>query len=251
MMADNMREWYQERYATFFLDDRIKKVFRILSQLKAQKHFLDIGCGDGSLSLFFKEALGDTEVYGIDTSSSAVESAKQKGINAVTLDLNVSTLPFENNFFEVVFAGEIIEHLFDPDLMLEEIWRVLAPGGTLVITTPNLACWHSRLLLLAGFQPYNVPVSLRFWSAGKLFVSGPTGREHIRFFTPRALRALLKEHHFTIKWSGGASTTPSYAPFGLKIFVRAVEVFVARLIPSLATSIIIVATKPKLLPSDN
>lgn len=245
MLPGNMSEWYQKRYATFFLDDRIKKVSRILSQFQGSKRFLDIGCGDGSLTLFFKDAMGGPEVYGVETSDSAVELAKEKGVTAYSVDLNVSGLPFENHFFDVVFAGEIIEHMFDPDRLLEEIYRVLTPSGTLVITTPNLATWHSRLLLLAGFQPYNVSVSLRFWSSGKLFPSGFAGREHIRFFTLRALKALLKEHHFMINQCGGAGTLPYYAPFGLRYLVRAVEVCVARLMPSLANSIIIVAKKSR------
>jgi len=61
----------------------------------------------------------------------------------------------------IVIMSELIEHLVDPDATLDEALRVLVPGGTLLLSTPNLAAWYNRALLLFGVQPVFTEVSLR------------------------------------------------------------------------------------------
>uniref|UniRef100_E6Q525 Methyltransferase type 11 domain-containing protein n=1 Tax=mine drainage metagenome TaxID=410659 RepID=E6Q525_9ZZZZ len=80
-----------------------------------------------------------------------------------------SRLPFDDACFDVAIFGEVIEHLVDPDAALQEISRVLRPGGYLVLTTPNLACWFNRIVLVIGVQPIFTETSLhakigRKWS---------------------------------------------------------------------------------------
>ena len=53
----------------------------------------------------------------------------------------------------------MIEHLYNPDHMLEECRRVLKPGGLLIISTPNLQAWYNRILFLFGVQPIFYEVS--------------------------------------------------------------------------------------------
>ena len=70
-------------------------------------------------------------------------------------------LPLADSSVDIVIMSELIEHLVDPDRHLDEAWRVLRPGGTLLLSTPNLAAWYNRVLLACGIQPLFTEVSLR------------------------------------------------------------------------------------------
>jgi SAM-dependent methyltransferase len=73
----------------------------------------------------------------------------------VCADLS-SPLPFLSATLDAIFAGEIIEHLFDPVAFLRECRRILVPGGTIVVTTPNLATLQDRVRFLVGRSPRQV-----------------------------------------------------------------------------------------------
>ena len=76
-----------------------------------------------------------------------------------TPNLNVDTLDFENNSFDLIILGEVIEHLYDPDIILQECSRILKPNGVLLITTPNLLSWYNRILMVFGYYPMNLDIS--------------------------------------------------------------------------------------------
>jgi len=97
---------------------------------------LDVGCGVGSYVHW--AALQGADVHGIDFSSSTLAQAKKhfKGTFVVG---NIKHMPFKDNIFDKVFSDEVIEHLTisEGKEMISEIRRVLKPGGTFVIKTPN------------------------------------------------------------------------------------------------------------------
>jgi SAM-dependent methyltransferase len=77
---------------------------------------------------------------------------KLKTVNVQYCDLNGS-LPFDPQTFSICFATEVIEHLYNPQNLIDEVWRILKPGGMLFLTTPNV---HSlmqkvRFLFSDGF----------------------------------------------------------------------------------------------------
>jgi SAM-dependent methyltransferase len=93
----------------------------------------------------------------------------------------------------VVSMSELIEHLVDTDSALDEVLRVLRPGGSLLLSTPNLAAWYNRGLVALGVQPIFSEVSLRG-------VYGRPGRVvagHLHLFTRGALVGLLAARGFT------------------------------------------------------
>ncbi|GAA3835269.1 hypothetical protein GCM10023083_79330 [Streptomyces phyllanthi] len=101
---------------------------------------------------------------------------------------------------DAVLFSEVIEHLVDPDDALDELRRVLRPGGHLMLSTPNLAAWYNRALLLAGVQPVFSEVSLRA-------IHGRPGREvvgHLRLYTARALREFVTAAGFEVVRLRGA-----------------------------------------------
>ncbi len=178
-------------YAGLAPEPRFDKVANIFCQLTGDR-LLDIGCGDGDITLLLKESSRAREVFGIDIASEAVAVAQGKGIKAYKLDIDEEKLPFEEEYFDLIYCGELIEHLFNPDHLLEEIHRVLRVGGVCVITTPNLAGWPNRFALLLGYQPYPMAVSPSHEGVGKLLVKDSEGQwGHVRVFTAKAFKELF------------------------------------------------------------
>jgi len=219
-------------------EDRFKKVLKLCEKQRAG-NILDIGCGDGALTVLLKEALGADKAYGIELSNEGMSLAQKQGIECHSLDIDGTTLPFEDEFFDFVFCGEVIEHLFNPDLLLEEIYRILKKGGRCVITIPNLACWRSRIALLFGYQPYALSASLEQAELGKFLHKSSQGiKEHIRLMTLRAFKELLIYHKFKIKHIQGSYT--DVAPFFTNPLWRLLALFEKTLsrCPSLAIDIV-------------
>ena len=82
--------------------DRINKVINLFSKHKTDR-LLDIGCGDGSLTLLLKERVGAKEVFGIEMSSEGMEAAQKRGINSFKLNVEEENLPFEDGYFDAIF----------------------------------------------------------------------------------------------------------------------------------------------------
>lgn len=193
------------------MSPKYKSFINIIKQLNP-KSVLDLGCGDGSFSVIIKKELVIDNVYGIDISQEATQQAIAKGITAFSLDIDSEDLPFENNFFSLVFCGEVIEHVYSPDHLLQEIHRVLKNDGYLIITTPNLASWFNRLSLLFGFQPIFSDISLNY-SLGHLWKMNPFG--HLRIYTLRSITRLLEAYHFKIIQTSGIGINDRIG-FGLR-----------------------------------
>ena len=137
-MKKSKDEIYSKGYAKniFSVCDRFSSILEIIHSYKPAK-ILDFGCGDGSFSVELKKQLA-ADVYGIDISAEAIDTIKSKGIKGKVLDIDSDDIPYESNTFDCIFCGDVIEHVYSPDHMLEEFYRVLAPKGVLVLTTPNL-----------------------------------------------------------------------------------------------------------------
>src|SRR5213593_3410594 len=132
------------------------------------KRVLDLGCRDGALTQAY--AAGN-EIVGVDADREALAEAGKLGIETRWADLD-EPLPFEDASFDVVAAGELLEHLRDPRRVAAEALRVLRPGGTLVGSVPNAYRLKNRLRFLLGHKPENDPT-------------------HLQMFAPHDLRALL------------------------------------------------------------
>jgi len=194
------------------LGDRHKKILRIFSKYKFEK-ILDVGCGDGNFSVLIGQACKAKEIFGIDISKKGVELARKNGVKAFQLDIDEEDFPFEDSYFDAVFAGEIIEHLFNPDRFLEEVYRVLKLNGIFVLSTPNLAWWINRIALLFGFQPYSMNTSLKA-AIGHIYETRNVllSSDHVKVFTVKSLRSILTLHSFRILKIYGVHTLISGPP---------------------------------------
>jgi SAM-dependent methyltransferase len=156
---------------------------------------LDVGCG--RLTLLRSEINPDDEYFACD-----LMEPDDAPPNFRRLNLNEESIRdvFAGKEFDVVFCGEVIEHLFSPDALLSDLRVLLRPGGILILSTPNLAYWINRLLLLIGISPLFVENSSRH-KLGRRFRflgQGNATQGHIRLFTFRAARELLDLHGFEL-----------------------------------------------------
>lgn len=159
----------------------------------APRTVLDLGCGAGANTLALFGNRTDVDVVGLDISRNAVEAYQKRTGRPAVLG-HGERLDFPDASFDLVICDDVIEHVVDPDLLVEEIRRVLVPGGHLLLSTPNLAAWFNRIALLVGLQPAFSEVSTRhiFGRPGAIVVG------HLRLFTARSLRAFLTHHRLRV-----------------------------------------------------
>lgn len=118
--------------------------------VKSGERVLDIGCGNARDIARIAKLGG--QVVGVDISAGMVAAAKQElervGMSGITLQVGDAThLDFPDASFDKVLCSEVIEHIPDAPQALREMRRVLRPGGSLVLSTPNKGSWY-------GFERY-------------------------------------------------------------------------------------------------
>lgn len=178
----------------------------VLSEIKmvGTSKLLDVGCGTGDLTIFIANKLGIKQIYGVDVDENALSQAKQKGIIVFNLDISKEKFPFSNETFDLCTFLDVIEHLENPDNALKEIHRILKKEAFLLLTTPNVASWYNRLLLLSGKPILGIDLSkeIRYnYPFGVTqVISG-----HQRLYTLDSLKKLLIFHGFEVKRGLGYS----------------------------------------------
>ncbi|MDX3111204.1 class I SAM-dependent methyltransferase [Nonomuraea angiospora] len=124
--------WYRERRAI---------LRRELRGLGRPGRALDIGAAGGGNTRVLVEA--GWEATASDSCATAVEVARQRGLKAVRADARA--LPFEPGSLDLVTAFDVLEHVREDHLVVEEIARVLAPGGHALIAVPcDMALWSAH-----------------------------------------------------------------------------------------------------------
>lgn len=113
---------------------------------------LDSGSGRADFSRAFARA--GLHTWAID--GSCYEKEYKDGVHFVgNFDLETGILPFEDNYFDVVFSKSVLEHIHKPENYLSEILRVLKPGGLFIVMVPD---WHTQMYIyyddFSHVQPY-------------------------------------------------------------------------------------------------
>ena len=193
--------------------DRARRQARMLAAILRDANgpavVLDVGCGDGAALAVAAAQNPRHQFAGIDWSADALRQARARGLTVVRGTIE-TRLPVTDGAADVVIMSELIEHLVDPDGALEEVRRVLRPGGALLLSTPNLAAWYNRGLLAAGIQPVFSEVSLR----GVFGRPGSVVAGHLRLFTRRALTEFLTASGFRCVTVAGARYHDVPRPLG-------------------------------------
>ena len=193
--AENSSDWERTSSGKYW-------AWRKLLETIPQGLFLDIGCGDCSVTQKIIP-LVNGRCIGLDVSDQAARIARERGIELVTCDIEQG-LPFADNSVDHVFCSDFIEHIVDVDYLLDEIERVLKPGGYCVLSTPNLAWLPNRVLFMVGLHPLGDELSYRYEISGPFREKRKFPAGHIHVFSHTALMRLLKLHGFEIEKCLGA-----------------------------------------------
>jgi SAM-dependent methyltransferase len=115
---------------------------------------LDVGCADGSF--LFRYLDYKPEIFhGIEASPSLRKQAEAKGLLVTPVDLN-GVWPYPDNTFDVVHCAQVIEHLHNTRLFVQEMKRVLKPGGTALVTSENLTSFLNLGAMALGYTPFTL-----------------------------------------------------------------------------------------------
>ncbi|MBJ7518238.1 MAG: methyltransferase domain-containing protein [Solirubrobacteraceae bacterium] len=176
---------------------------------------LDVGCGEHAV---LADGLAPEDRYfGVDVKEHIAANLDRYA--SLDLDRDELAEPWGDQRFDVIFCGEVIEHVFSPDRLLRQLASVSHDDTLIVLSTPNLAYWLNRLLLLVGINPMFVENSsdvVLGRRTAKLGQGNPT-QGHIRLFTNRAMLDLLEREQFRVR---GVSSVPVWGLPGEQVLCR-------------------------------
>lgn len=193
--ADPRYRGYRPDRGGVRLDHRVRQALALVPTGGAGR-MLDLGAGDGFVTARVGSVAGARLAVAVDVGSPAPLAPRERPVAQVTARLP-GPLPFRAGAFDVVVSLETIEHVLDPDALLEEARRVLVPGGTLVLSTPRLDSFLVVGSLLLGVQPPGVDCSSRRRYGSPFGEQRAAG--HVHLFTRRALREALAANGFRLE----------------------------------------------------
>jgi len=229
----NSKGFYDKFYTSEMLDldeqgNTFSKIAPLWKKTTSFAKVLDLGCGAGVVSEELVKY--GHEVHGIDIQDEAVRRACFRGLRAKVHDINQG-IPFEDGTFNVVIATDILEHLFEPQFILKEIYRVLKNDGYAIVTLPLHFDIIQRLKIFFGggiisHEHLQYSANCRPWN----YI-------HIRFFILAEVYEFIKLCNFTVEKQIFRPLSFKFRIKPLKLFFRMISnKYVARFIPSLFAS---------------
>lgn len=178
---DRIYQHVGDRYQLYLYQPQLVEVLEQVAERVPGGMVLEVGCGKGNELL--ECAKRGLRCVGIDFSEKALhllrKRVEEKHLSITLLRADTRALPFVDNSFDLVFSQGVLEHFRDPQIVLQEQFRVLRPGGYLVVEVPN------RWTLYTIYK--KMMMALHRWAPG-----------WETEYSPRELRALLEAQRFVV-----------------------------------------------------
>lgn len=111
--------------------------FYQLSGLFKGGRYLDVGCFNSPMPFYLSQEFPSSEIHALDHCKRLVDELQTRFPSVNYKYGKADALPYPNGYFDYVVAGEIIEHMDEPQMLVDECFRVLRPGGLLALSTPH------------------------------------------------------------------------------------------------------------------
>jgi 2-polyprenyl-3-methyl-5-hydroxy-6-metoxy-1,4-benzoquinol methylase len=166
-------------------DDKARKV---IFPLLKEKSFaaLDVGCGRGGTLAWLKAEGFCEKTYGVELNAQAAHVARQRLDSLYEGNIENIDLPLLPNSIDLILCLDVLEHLNDPWTTLKRLHNLIAPGGILIVSVPNV-------------QHFSVVLPLLFKGEWRYADSGLLDRSHVKFFTGRSAREMIEGADFHIE----------------------------------------------------
>lgn len=200
-------------------------------EVKPSDKVLDAGCGEGFYVMLLDELFG-CQVVGLDNDPQILEQARKwvgEKPNIKLLVGDVTDLPFEDGSFDRVILSEVLEHVPDDKKALSEVYRVLRPGGILVITVPN----HNYPFLWDPLNWIREHLGLGHFNPDSGFFGGIWAM-HQRLYFPSEIEKLVGDTGFQVEKLEGL--THYCLPFNHNILYLGKQVYTRLPVPAAVAS---------------
>jgi ubiquinone/menaquinone biosynthesis C-methylase UbiE len=187
-MLSNVGDVYFKRCITTILHE---------IDIKPGERLLDAGCGEGFYSMLISN-LFDCDITAIDNGAEILTAARKRfGKNTkVTLEKqNLLKLPYPKKYFDNIICSEVLEHIENDAKVMQELNRVLKPGGHIYITVPN----ENYSLLWDPINKVRGALGLGHFSPMDRFLGGVWALGHKRLYSVGNLEKLVEDAKFRIE----------------------------------------------------
>ncbi len=148
------------------------------------KTILDVGCAEGQMASELKKR-NKSEVWGIEIVPNVAQKAKEKLDKVLIGSVEEQILKLPDNYFDPIVFADVLEHLVQPEKVLQEIKSKLKDEGEIIVSLPNIRNWEIIIALLDGSFDYSD--------------YGILDRTHLRFFTLGTAKKMIENAGYFIK----------------------------------------------------
>jgi len=198
---------YKKLYASkdtgYFAHDRTELLPFIPKNIQSA---LDIGCGNGAFGMLLKKTFPDLEVWGVEPDDRSAGEASGR-LDKVINGLFSNTDPgFAGKKFDIIFFNDVLEHLPDPAEAIAMCRVLLAAGGHILASIPNIR-WYPVVLSLLRYQDF------------KYSNAGVMDKTHLRFFTWKSMIRLFEENGCKVVSITGINKSTDFKFFNVLNFL--------------------------------
>ncbi|WP_196140373.1 bifunctional 2-polyprenyl-6-hydroxyphenol methylase/3-demethylubiquinol 3-O-methyltransferase UbiG [Aliikangiella sp. G2MR2-5] len=200
MASEELKELYQKKTTTYANSRPEMLTFAPAHCNKV----LDVGCGEGNFAVTLKTQK-NCEVWGVDINQPASDSAAHHLDKILCVDLTENMDVIPDNYFDVIYFNDVLEHLPNPARLLKDIRKKLVPNGVVIASIPNVRHFSVLLMLLRDKD-------FKYEQAGIM------DETHLRFFTRKSIMRLFEESDYDINSLTPINASKSIRPKLMKLF---------------------------------